>query len=715
MQPPFQPWDGDNFGLRVRHSPAVVVVASLLALALFAAGSRPVAAASSVVRTLVYHQISSVTTTINEGGPGGQASPIVSADGQRIAFSRPPTGGDPATHIFRTNFDGSGQVEVDAYTPLCCGTLVDISGDGARIISGNGEELRIANGDGSGALPLIALDDIDLGAIAISGDGSKAFFIVARDRCIRNSSPCIPVQRGIWVIDGSGSGLRQIVGPAQLEALGIPAPALFGVPVLGVSADGGHIVFGAFHGPVLPGGFGQGLFAVNLNGSGLHDLLGRVGFVTHAGVSGDGTKVFYEIRTPDDPIHDEIGVLDFAGTGQLKLADSRDFCCGITIFPASDDRAQLSADGSRLLLGSGNRAVVVNTDGTGLLQLAIRTPGSDALFALLYDTLSRVTMDGSATRFVYFALPFAQPKQLATLEINPPSVGVAPSITSPSLVPAFILTASRSAATLSAHVSAADPLLTVGNTVLANGVDDPNVTHQILVDNGTNGDVTAGDGTFTSNAIFTNCCATVGPRTVRVQSGVQRADNRLHATAVAITPFAVVDPIAPVLSSGASRKVHGAAGTFDLPLTLAPTNPTTEPRQGPAQTIVFTFDKPITSADVAVTEGTATPGPATFIGSDVVVGLTGVTNQQYVTVTLTNVSSSDGATGGSGSIRIGFLLGDVNQNRVVSVADLGLVNAQLAQQVTAANYLKDVNASGTLTVGDKGITNANLTKALPAP
>ena len=57
----------------------------------------------------------------------------------------------------------------------------------------------------------------------------------------------------------------------------------------------------------------------------------------------------------------------------------------------------------------------------------------------------------------------------------------------------------------------------------------------------------------------------------------------------------------------------------------------------------------------------------------------------------------------------------MNQNRVVAVSDLGLVNAQLAQPVTAANYLKDVNATGTLTVADKGITNANLTKALPLP
>ena len=40
----------------------------------------------------------------------------------------------------------------------------------------------------------------------------------------------------------------------------------------------------------------------------------------------------------------------------------------------------------------------------------------------------------------------------------------------------------------------------------------------------------------------------------------------------------------------------------------------------------------------------------------------------------------------------------MNQSRVVTVADLGLVNAQLAQPVTAANYLRDVNATGTLTV-----------------
>ena len=171
---------------------------------------------------------------------------------------------------------------------------------------------------------------------------------------------------------------------------------------------------------------------------------------------------------------------------------------------------------------------------------------------------------------------------------------------------------------------------------------------------------------------------------------------------------------APVLQSVVLRKVHGAAGTFDLTLSSVLTNPTTEPRIGPAHQLVFTYDKPLSAATATVTEGTATSS-SSIAGSTVVVNLTGVTNAQYVTVTLSAVASTDGGTGGTGVARAGFLAGDVNQNRVVSLADLALVNAQLAQAVTAANFLKDVNASGTLSLADKALTNVNLTTSLPLP
>jgi RHS repeat-associated protein len=185
----------------------------------------------------------------------------------------------------------------------------------------------------------------------------------------------------------------------------------------------------------------------------------------------------------------------------------------------------------------------------------------------------------------------------------------------------------------------------------------------------------------------------------------------LRGTGVAV-PVQIGSP--PTLLTAFSRTVHGAAGTFDLPLSLVPATPTVEPRQSASATVVFRFDRPVAGVHAAVTEGVGTAGTPVVSGNDVVVPLTGVPNIQWVTVTLTDVSATDGAVGGSGAVRIGILLGDVNQNRVVTVSDLAQVNAQIAQFVTAANYLKDVNASGTLTVADKGIANTQITRALPA-
>src|SRR6185369_8723032 len=99
-----------------------------------------------------------------------------------------------------------------------------------------------------------------------------------------------------------------------------------------------------------------------------------------------------------------------------------------------------------------------------------------------------------------------------------------------------------------------------------------------------------------------------------------------------------------------------------------------------------------------VTEGAAVAGVPTFSGNQMTVPLTNVANAQYVTVTGSNVVAADGGTGGTASIRVGYLAGDVSGNRVVTVSDLAQVNAQVAQPVSATNYLKDVNVSGTLSV-----------------
>ena len=209
-----------------------------------------------------------------------------------------------------------------------------------------------------------------------------------------------------------------------------------------------------------------------------------------------------------------------------------------------------------------------------------------------------------------------------------------------------------------------------------------------------------------------NTCTVTGVTYSLAESAVVIAATRTSGDNLGAgnsAPFAVGGTMV------ASRKVHGAAGTFDLPLGVVATNPTTEPRAGPTHTIVFTFANAVTAAGTAaVTEGTATAGAPTFGGTEVTVPLSGVTDAQYVTVTVANVALAGGGTG-SATVRIGFLLGDVNQNRVVTVADLGLVNVVLARPTTAANYLSDLNASGAVTLSDKGSVNFNLTNSLPPP
>jgi hypothetical protein len=209
---------------------------------------------------------------------------------------------------------------------------------------------------------------------------------------------------------------------------------------------------------------------------------------------------------------------------------------------------------------------------------------------------------------------------------------------------------------------------------------------------------------------------TQGAKTVTVTI-VATNGGCVHVGYPSSATITIVDAVAPtpLVTHVVSRKAHGVVGTFDLPLGSIATNPTTEPRAGPAHDIVFVFDKPVIGGNAALVEGSAVAGVPTFNGNEMTVPLLQVANQQFLTMAVSGVVSADGGTGGGGSVRIGFLAGDVSQNRVVTLSDLGQVNAQVAQTVTAANFLKDVNASGTLSLADKGLTNQQLTNALPAP
>jgi hypothetical protein len=172
---------------------------------------------------------------------------------------------------------------------------------------------------------------------------------------------------------------------------------------------------------------------------------------------------------------------------------------------------------------------------------------------------------------------------------------------------------------------------------------------------------------------------------------------------------------APVVNNAVSRKIHGGAGPFEIPLPLVPLTGAiaTEPRQGVAgeHQMVVTFANPVTVSSSSVTTGVGS-ATHTVAGNVVTVNLTGVTDRQRLEVTLAGVSSG----GNLGSIRIpmGVLAGDVAQNAAVASSDIGQVKA-FAQSgtVTASTFRGDCATNGSITTSDVGLVKSKSGNTLP--
>ena len=174
-----------------------------------------------------------------------------------------------------------------------------------------------------------------------------------------------------------------------------------------------------------------------------------------------------------------------------------------------------------------------------------------------------------------------------------------------------------------------------------------------------------------------------------------------------------VGPGVPVAQSAFSRKTHGGAGTFDVPLPLTG-NVGVESRSGGATNdyqMIVNFASSVTVESVAVTSGTGSVSSFSVSGSQVTVNLTGVTNIQRITVTLHNVN--DGTSTGDVPVSMGVLVGDVNGNAAVNASDVSLTKSQVGQTVSGSNFREDVNANGTISATDVAQVKANVGTALP--
>jgi hypothetical protein len=165
-------------------------------------------------------------------------------------------------------------------------------------------------------------------------------------------------------------------------------------------------------------------------------------------------------------------------------------------------------------------------------------------------------------------------------------------------------------------------------------------------------------------------------------------------------------PVSDIFVTAASRKVHGDARAFDVPLPLVGT-PGIECRSGGATNdyqIVITFGGPVTFSDAQVTDGTATVSSTSMNENQVLINLTGVTNAQTIQVTL--LALNDGTTTNDVVVPMAVLLGDTTADRSVNSADRGQTKSQSGHAVTSSNFREDVTVDGSINSADIGLVKS---------
>lgn len=180
------------------------------------------------------------------------------------------------------------------------------------------------------------------------------------------------------------------------------------------------------------------------------------------------------------------------------------------------------------------------------------------------------------------------------------------------------------------------------------------------------------------------------------------------------------EPLPLTLVAAASRKTHGTSGTWDVNLPFGGSSVGIEPRTGGGSgnhTVVFTFDgasasNPLTSGQVAISSGVGSIVNTQFIGNELIVNLTGVSNQQTIALVLSNITAQNGLAVLSAQSSVGFLFGDINYNRIVNVADIAQAKAS-SGFFGLGSFRTDVNVNGMVNVADIAQTKVNSTASLP--
>jgi len=233
----------------------------------------------------------------------------------------------------------------------------------------------------------------------------------------------------------------------------------------------------------------------------------------------------------------------------------------------------------------------------------------------------------------------------------------------------------------------------------------------------TNYTATCNPGAITGSAFFSPITVNGLSNGIAYTCSVTATNSVGASIASAASALVTPAPAATLaLVSVVSRKTHGLAGDFELPIDT--TQPftgavTVEPRMiGGGHTVVFKFNSSVNAPGaVSVRDETSATVNASSIasGADVVVTIPAIADKKRIAITLIGVN------GGldTSPATIGFLTGDVDNSRTVTTLDVASIKARAGLAATVPNFKFDVNLSGSVTAADISIAKARSGLSLP--
>jgi hypothetical protein len=106
-------------------------------------------------------------------------------------------------------------------------------------------------------------------------------------------------------------------------------------------------------------------------------------------------------------------------------------------------------------------------------------------------------------------------------------------------------------------------------------------------------------------------------------------------------------------------------------------------------------------------------GNPSFSTNTMTVNLTGVSDQQKITVTLSGVTDTFAQVLPDAAVSANMLIGDTSGNKAVNGTDVSQTKLQSGLAVSASNFRADVTAGGSINGTDVSVVKANSGHGVP--